>query len=88
MVPIDGSGSTEGTASVQKEQSQNRTDRRNSLGTDLKVKTSVRAKVGELSNNLLTVMTGELNEILKIIEDLHRTQLPENKLSDIISFLI
>ena len=62
--------------------------RRNSLGTDLKVKTIVRTKVGELSNNLQKVMTGELNEILKIIEDLLRTQLSENKLTDITSFLI
>ena len=52
------------------------------------MKTSVRTKVGELSNNLLTVMSGELNEILNIIEDLLRTQLPENKLSGFISFLI
>ena len=88
LVRIDGSGSSEETASVQREQSRNRTDRRNSLETGLKMKTSVRTKVGELSNNLQTVMTGELNGILKIIEELLRTQLSDNKITDIISILI
>ena len=73
---------TEGTVSEQNSL------RRNSLETGLKVKTSVRTKVGELSNNLQIVMTRELNGILKIIEELLRTQLSDNKITDIISFLI